>query len=214
MYAGHWTWLDDIMIFSANFLIFIWPLIMLLFWGRPLAWRKRKLRPGEAEIMQECRAVVIWIAFACLLAYLFNLAVEHFIFEPRPFITYHVHLLIAHASDDSFPSDHTAWSFAVMGMMIFSLPTLLHTSWQQRLDARRQREQEVLLRPLILMGIAIVMACCIGVARVFVGVHYPGDILGGAISGLCAAVIITLVRRYLLQQLTNAIIQRLYRLTF
>jgi undecaprenyl-diphosphatase len=205
-YAGHWVWLDDIMVFCANSLIFAWPIVMLLLWGRPQTWRKRELRPGETQIIQECRAIVIWIALACLLSYLFNLAIEHFLFEPRPFITHHVHLLASHTNDGSFPSDHTAWSFAVVGMMLFSLPTLLHASWQQRLDAKKQGAKGPLLRPLLLMGLALVMACCIGIARVFVGVHYPGDIVGGAITGLFAAAIITLVRQHWLQQPTHAIV--------
>jgi membrane-associated phospholipid phosphatase len=29
------------------------------------------------------------------------------------------------------------------------------------------------------MMLALVIACAIGVAHVFVGVHYPGDIVGG-----------------------------------
>ena len=36
---------------------------------------------------------------------------------------------------------------------------------------------------------AFVIGCMIGLARVFVGVHYPGDVLGGALDGLVAAYI-------------------------
>ncbi len=211
-YAGHWGWLDSLMVFCANSLILAWPIVMLLFWGRPQSWRKRELRPGEAEIIQECRAVVLWIAFACLLAYLLNLTVEQFVFEPRPFIAHHVNLLISHTNDDSFPSDHTAWSFAVVGMMLFSLPELLHASWQKRLNVSKQGERWLLLRPLLLMVLALVMACSIGLARIFVGVHYPGDIVGGAISGLFAAAIITIVRRHWLQSPTRAVITFAQRL--
>src|SRR5947209_20326129 len=70
-YAGHWLWLDDFMIFCANNLIFLWPLLLLVLWGRPLSWRNRPLRPGETEIAQESRSIVLWVAVACLLAYVF-----------------------------------------------------------------------------------------------------------------------------------------------
>lgn len=203
-YAGHWLWLDDLMIFCANTLIFFWPLLLLVLWGRPLSWRKCPLRPGELEIAQECRSIVLWVAISCVLAYLLNLTIEQFLFEPRPFIAHHVHLLISHPADDSFPSDHTAWSFAVVGMLFFSLRSLLWTAARKRMTFKQERW--VLLLPLVLMGLSLVIACTIGIARVFVGIHYPGDIIGGAISGLVAASIITWVR-HRLQKPTQIVLQ-------
>ncbi len=194
-HAGRFPLLDGFMVFCADTLIFLWPLLLLLLWGRPLAWRGRLLRPGEMEIVQECRAAVLWVAVACLIAYGINLGVENLIFEPRPFITHHVILLISHAADDSFPSDHTAWSFAVVGMLLFALLPRLSAAWRLRTNQENGAGLQALRFPLILMGIAIVIACSIGIARVFVGVHYPGDILGGAISGLVAAALVTLLRR-------------------
>ncbi len=47
------------------------------------------------------------------------------------------------------------------------------------------------------MVLAFVIACSIGVARIFVGVHYPGDVLGGAVDGLLAAYVITGIRCWL-----------------
>lgn len=208
-YAGHWLWLDDFMIFCANNLIFLWPLLLLVLWGRPLSWRNRPLRPGEVEIAQESRSIVLWVGVACLLAYLLNLSIERFLFEPRPFISHHVHLLITHPADDSFPSDHTAWSFAVVGMLFFSLPRVWLAAATARLNFKQERW--LLLLPLLLMGLALVIACTIGIARVFVGVHYPGDILGGAISGLLASVIVTWIRQRL-QKPTQTVLQFANRL--
>lgn len=194
-HAGHIPWLDAIMIFCANGLIFFWPLILLLLWGRPRFLRSRPLRPGEEEIITTCRALVLWSIGACLLAIAFNLGIEHVIFEPRPFVTHVVHLLVAHPADDSFPSDHTAVSFALAGMMLFTLPSLLVTAWQQRVVLQQSQGWKRLLLPLLLMGLALLMACSIGFARVFVGVHYPDDILGGMLSGLLAAGVMTALRR-------------------
>lgn len=193
--AGRFAWLDALMIFGANLAIFLWPLLLLALWGLPQAWRSRALQAGEQAILQERRATALWVVVACVLAYLFNLGLEHLLFEPRPFVSHVVHLLITHPADASFPSDHTAVSFAVVGMLLLALPTLAAHAWN--------RQSRHLLRvPLILLVLALLLACGIGLARVFVGVHYPGDILGGALSGLCAAVIITILRRYLRQPTT------------
>jgi undecaprenyl-diphosphatase len=107
-HAGAYPWLDALMVWCANALIFCFLLVMLLMWGRPLNWRKQQLSAREQEILRERRAAVLWVAIACLAADAFNMVVEHLMFEPRPFISQHVHLLISHVADDSFPSDHTA----------------------------------------------------------------------------------------------------------
>src|SRR5579863_8507748 len=111
--AGKVPWLDALMVFCANYLIFLWPLFLLIVWGLPVRWRRSALQPGEAEVLQERRAAVLWVAIASVLAYAINLLIEQFVFEPRPFVTHKVHLLFSHVADSSFPSDHTPWSFAV-----------------------------------------------------------------------------------------------------
>jgi undecaprenyl-diphosphatase len=140
--------------------------------------------------------VVLWIAIACLLAYAFNLLIEQFVFEPRPIATHKVHLLIQHAADSSFPSDHTAWSFAVFGMLVFALLPVVLAVWRKRSN-RDELHPMVFFWPLLLTVLAFVIACSIGFARIFVGVHYPGDVLGGAVDGLLAASVITWIRRWL-----------------
>lgn len=63
----------------------------------------------------------------------------------------------------------------------------------------------------LLLVLAFVIACTIGVARIYVGVHYPGDILGGALDGLIASLLITLLSRWL-RQPTQAVLRFAYRL--
>jgi undecaprenyl-diphosphatase len=205
-HAGTHPLLDALMIFCANSLIFCWPLFLLLVWGRPLHWRKRTLQPGEVEIMQKRRAVVLWVGVACVFAYLLNLLLEHMIFEPRPFINHNIHLLLTHPADASFPSDHTAWSFAVVGMLLFIALPLLVSLWRRRDQGWQNSGFAALIVPLLLLVGAIVIACSIGLARVYVGLHYPVDILGGAIDGLIAALVVTVLYR-LLQQPTHAVLR-------
>ncbi len=110
-------------------------------------------------------------AAALLIAHLISLI--HY--RPRPFVVQPVTLLIAHPPDSSFPSDHTVFVFAlVVGLW----PILGRMRW-----------------PLVAMG------ALIGIARIFVGVHYPTDVLGGALIGLVCGVValaLVLVRRLLL----------------
>lgn len=194
-YAGRIPVLDSLMVFGANDLIFFFPLLLLLLWGRPALLRRRALRPGEEDIIRSCRATFLWSCAAAVLALAFNLGLSRVIFEPRPFVTHVVHLLITHPADDSFPSDHAAVSFALAGTLVFSLPSWLVLAWKQRVPLTEEQGWRMLLLPLILMGLAVLMACTIGIARVFVGVHYPLDILGGAASGLAAAGVMTALRR-------------------
>ena len=196
MYAGINPWLDAVMVFCANSLIFCWPLVLLMLWGVPFSWRKRSIRPDEAAIIEQRRSVVLWTAIACLLAYAFNLLIEQFVFEPRPFVSHKVHVLITHTADSSFPSDHTAWSFAVVGMLVFAFFPALISAWRKR-SMSVERSGDGLRIPFLLMVPAFLMAAIIGLARIFVGVHYPDDVLGGAIDGLLAAAIVTIVRQWL-----------------
>ncbi len=203
--AGTYPWLDSLMIFSANYLIFGWLIFLLFVWGIPLTWRRRtvnQVQPGAIYLIELRRSVVLWIAVACIISYGLNLGFEHFIFEPRPFVSHHVHQLIAHPADASFPSDHAAWSFAVVGMMALAFLPLLRSSGQKYFGVTRS----LLRLPLLLTAIALVIACLIGYARVFVGVHYPGDILGGAIDGLVASGLATALRRWMYRP-THAVLQ-------
>ena len=75
------------------------------------------------------------------------------------------------ASSNSFPSGHAAWFFA-LAMVIFYFSRRLGT-WY------------------------FVFAALNGLARVYAGVHWPLDILGGAAIGvLCALLVHRILRKY------------------
>ena len=63
-----------------------------------------------------------------------------------------------------------------------------------------------------------VVALLIGVGRVIVGEHYPGDVLGGALIGAtCALLVVLLARRLihvlvqLVERVTDPLVNRLWR---
>lgn len=208
--AGTYPWLDAFMVFGANWLIFLFPLVLVMAWGRPMKWRKPS-GPQDEDLLQERRSVVIWVGIACLVAYGINLLIEQFVFEPRPFVSHRVHLLVTHVADSSFPSDHTAWGFAVVGMLLFQFFPMLPRTYQHYRKVRTWSTWRPFFVPGLLLVLAFILASTIGIARIFVGLHYPGDILGGAIDGLMAALLVTLLRRRLSQP-TCAVLRFAHRL--
>lgn len=210
-HAGVFPWLDALMVFCANSLILCWPLLLLIAWGLPAGWRRHTLSPTSVLLIQERRAAVLWTAIACLISYAVNITIEQFVNEPRPFISHHVHLLASHVADASFPSDHTAWSFAVVGMLTLCLFSWAKIAQGTSLTAGKRIFGLTPKLYWVVLLLAFAMACLVGLARIFIGVHYPGDILGGALSGSFAALLATWLRRWL-HMPTERVIQFAQRL--
>jgi len=85
--------------------------------------------------------------------------IDHLWDRTRPFVahTATVHLLVAHAPDASFPSDHVTAACAIAVVLL---------AYHRRLGV-----------------LALLFAALLAYARVYIGVHYPGDVLGGALLG-------------------------------
>ena len=109
---------------------------------------------------------VVAAGFSALLALGAAQIIAHIWERPRPYIAHpgDVHLFIAASHDPSFPSDHATAAFAIAVALLL-----------------RHRKAGIL---------AIVMAVTLCVARVAVGTHYPGDVLGGALLGSAAALVL------------------------
>jgi undecaprenyl-diphosphatase len=87
----------------------------------------------------------------------------------RPFVDYQVNQLIEHSASGSFPSGHVAGLFAIATAVYFFNKKF---------------------------GIAFfIISFFIGLARVFVGIHYPLDILGGIVVGILGAVMVKFLIR-------------------
>jgi len=88
--------------------------------------------------------------------------------RPRPFVENNVNLLLSH-SGTSFPSGHAAFYFAI------STVVYLHNKKA---------------------GIGFFFASfLISISRVFCGIHWPSDILAGAVIGIFSAFLIILFSR-------------------
>lgn len=210
--AGHSATLDHVMVFGANDLIFALPLVLLLVWfalarWSPFSrWLAKRLGASEAERERWLgQRALLSAVVGVVLALCLNILLGALIFEPRPFISHPgvVHKLIAHAADASFPSDHEAVAMSIALTLVFYVIWLLGRFSRERADARLGRVAPALLGALV----AVAMAVFIGFARVYVGVHYPVDIVGGAI---CAVVGVALA--FGLLPLTGRIFQPFVRL--
>ncbi len=200
--AGHTPPLDALMPLLANDLIFLLPLLLLLLWwtpgGKPLA---------AATQRSISREVMLWGVVAVALALALNVSFGAIIVEPRPFLTQHIQRLIPHAADASFPSDHAAVSFAIAGALLLrfwkTLQERAHSytggSYHSMNESALSHAELSRLRFScgLLAALGVIFALAIGYARIYVGVHYPLDILGGAIIGLVSAWLVSLAHKLL-----------------
>ncbi len=87
-----------------------------------------------------------------------NLMIKPLVARARPFTLREVELLIAAPTDYSFPSGHTAASFAATAALFFSK----NKGWIP----------------------ALVLSVIIAFTRLYLYVHYPSDVLCGALLGI------------------------------
>jgi len=100
---------------------------------------------------------------AAALALLINQPIAHAVDRTRPYLTHpHATLLIARSHDPSFPSDHATGAFAIATAIWFYDRTA--------------------------GALFLVLAALLAFARVYVGTHYPSDVLGGAAIGATVAI--------------------------
>lgn len=177
--AGHQMLGDPMMVFAANDLIFLLPLLVIVLWFALARWSPLAPRGSDGEAARMEGHIVLALAVVgVVIALGINVLLGHLLFEPRPFISHPtlVHKLIAHAADSSFPSDHSAAAFALATVLLASARTIAKRDVARWLAAT-----------IALLG--LLAAVTIAFARVYVGVHYPSDVIGGAICGILGGLI-------------------------
>jgi membrane-associated phospholipid phosphatase len=112
------------------------------------------------------------------LALLVNHSIAKVWRRERPFAAHpSAHVWGGRSHDPSFPSDHASAAFGIAFAVLFF----------DRLAGG------------LFLGAAVV----ISVGRVFVGAHYPGDVLAGCLVGLACAVLVVRLARHLLARLVS-----------
>ncbi len=125
-------------------------------------------RPGGSP---RSKLAALSAATSAALALLVNVLVGQFWFHDRPFVDHPrlTVLLIRHAPDNSFPSDHGSVAFAIAFAVL---------AFHRRL------------------GVLLVLAAtAIAVDRILIGVHYPVDVATSLLIGLGSALLVTTAGR-------------------
>lgn len=121
------------------------------------------------------KTAIVVMAALCVDLVVCNGILKNLFARIRPCdVNMQIQLLIARPYDFSFPSGHTAASFAAVAALYFS-------------------GERKLWKP------ALALACLIAFSRLYLYVHYPTDILGGILVGLLSGYI----GYVLLRQLTK-----------
>jgi undecaprenyl-diphosphatase len=121
------------------------------------------------------RMLAVFSAFISgLAAWAVSIGIGLVYFRPRPFaVLENAQLLIGKSPfEKSFPSDHATVAFALACAVYF-----VDRRWG---------------------GVFLAVAVMVALGRVFVGVHYPSDIVAGALLGfVCAFLVHRLIHRFL-----------------
>ena len=115
-------------------------------------------------------AAALWAAGGMGVAIALNQLIAHAADEPRPFVALpNVLTLVHHSADPGFPSDHAVMAGAVAAGLYFVSRLL---GW-----------------------IAAAAAIVIAFARVYIGVHYPQDVLAGLALGAVVVLLLGMLAR-------------------
>lgn len=113
-----------------------------------------------------------FIGITCFIALAFNLTIveiiKFLVNRTRPYQDYFIQILIAEPAGTSFPSGHTSSSFAVA--------TAYFLLGKSRPNS-------------IIRWFTLLLAFLIGFSRLYLFVHYPSDVIVGALIGVVVAFI-------------------------
>ena len=138
--------------------------------GVPVAMVLAAWVKKDRELLKDAVYVGTSVAGAFVVTY----GLKYLIDRERPFDRYpdRVHAY-SHETSPSFPSGHTATAFALATSLCVKYP-----KWY-------------------VIGPSALWACSVGMSRMNEGVHYPSDVLAGAVIGAGCAVVNIYVNRWL-----------------
>lgn len=167
VFVHHNPWMDKMLVFLAQYLIYGIPVLLVILWFWSVKVKKATFKSALA-------AIVAWLGFAKIIAHVVN--------RPRPSeMLMAGKELLFHRPDTSFPSDHATMLFALaLSLRLYGLKTL--------------------------GNVLLVVSAVIAISRVMVGVHFPLDVVGGAILGCLVALLFWTIREYIDRYLADPIL--------
>ncbi|MBO8191149.1 phosphatase PAP2 family protein [Streptomyces oryzae] len=169
------TWADRVMEYIGEYGIAV-GLVVLTLWAW---WGVTRRRESRDEALSGF-AGLLWAPLAALIALAVNIPIRGFVERPRPFLEHKaVEPLIQGKTDFSFVSDHATLTMAI-AVGIFMV----------------QRKPG-----LFAIALALLEAFC----RVYMGVHYPTDVIGGLALGTAVALLLAPVAMWALTPLVRAV---------
>jgi len=173
-WAGQSYWLDRFMIFSAEWLgyflilLLLAPLLLTFFIrnNRISSW----VRFALLKWSYYKEMLVVSMISAIVARFVFVEAIRFFYYNPRPFLVLeNVNQLINHETTGSMPSGHASFYFALAtGVCLYNKKAGY---------------------------IYLILAGLMGFARIFSGVHWPLDIIVGAVLGIGTAILVKFIKQ-------------------
>lgn len=168
-------WKVEFATVSADYAIYIIPVILVVLW----------LRGND-----QTRGGLVMAILVAELALFVNQLIPIWWFHPRPFMLPIGKTFVEHAADSSFPSDH----------LTFILGVAFALGYWTRLRGTT----------FIIMGIGMLVAW----ARIFIGVHFPFDMIGSALIAAILLVALIPANEAIQKHLTAKMAIPLYRKLF
>jgi len=114
--------------------------------------------------------VAVSVAIAILSDFIFTMLLKKIVVRPRPFVTLEeIKIIIDIPSGTSFPSAHSSTAFASAVALFFTVP--------------RKKIYN------IISFIAVTVASCVALSRVYLCVHYLSDVIVGVAVGIAVGLI-------------------------